>query len=189
MERNQATAHADRVNRLLESLRGATQQITTTLERASEDAAQHCPKQGQWSATQIGYHVALTNEWFAGAFSRTGVTLPFLGESDFDDESWNLDAPPVGVQAPGLLEPPARVTRREAVDKIQSSAERLAPFLAQLTSEDGSAMCVTVPWATISLYQLAEWAGGHALRHLRQMRRALAAFAVSQQKSSRSKAS
>ncbi len=50
MERNRATAHADRMNRLLESFRGATQQITATLERASEDAAQHCPKQGQWSA-------------------------------------------------------------------------------------------------------------------------------------------
>ena len=189
MELNLSTEHSDRVNHLVNCFREATGEITVALVRALEEAAQFCPPGGGWSATQIGYHVGLTNEWFAGAFSRTGVTLPFRGESDFDDHSWNLDAPPMGVEAPGLLQPPLRVTRHEAVERIRSSAKRLSPLLEQLTPEDGSEMCVQVPWATISLYQLAEWAGGHTLRHLGQMRRALAAFSVAQRRNARAKAS
>jgi hypothetical protein len=90
----------------------------------------------------------------------------FRGESDFDDHSWNLDAPPTGVEAPGLLQPPLRVTRHAAVERIRSSAKRLSTLLEQLTPEHGSEMCVQVPWATISLYQLVERAGGHTLRHV-----------------------
>jgi len=43
--------------------------------------------------------------------------------------------------------------------------------------------------ATISLYQLAEWAGGYTLRHLGQMKRALAAFWVPRRRNARAKAS
>jgi len=120
---------------------------------------------------------------------RTGVTLPFRGESDFGDHSWNLDAPTMGVEAPGLLQHPLRVTRYEAVERIRSSAKRLSPLLERLAPEDGSEMCVQVPWAIISLYQLAEWAGGHTLRHLGQMKRALAAFSLAQRRNVRPKSS
>ena len=182
MEPNRAIYHAQRVRRLLECFHTATKEITLTLEQALEAATQYYPRNGGWSATQIGYHAGLTLDWFAGAFGRTGATLPFRGESDFPDEYWNLDAPPMGVQVPAILQPPSRVSRQEAVECIRKSAERLHPFLRDLTAEDGAEMCVTVPWATISLYQLAEWAGGHTLRHLGQMRRALAEYGVSQRK-------
>jgi|SRR5581483_2274017 len=185
MEPSRSLQHCDRVSCLVQCFTEATEELVFTLERCSEESAQYCPRSGGWSATQIGLHVALTNEWFAGAFSRTGVTLPFRGESDFDDESWNLDAPPMGVTAPALLVPPVQVSRRDEIERIRTSAIGLSPLLAQLTPEDGAQMCVQVPWSTISLYQLAEWAGGHSLRHLGQMRRVLAEFAVSQRRKAR----
>lgn len=130
---------------------------------------------GGWTPSGHAAHLALTNDVFFSAAQGgpgcTGPITPFEGESDYSDATWTMDAPPP-VSAPPILIPPPDIGRREAVAQLRESLARLRPAIADLDPALAR-YCVRLPWATISVYQMCEWASGHTIRHLVQVNREL----------------
>ncbi len=134
------------------------------------------PLPGGWSPAQHVCHVGLTNEVFAGVLKGTGPLPSFRGTSDFSEAAWNLDAPPIGVSAPPILVPPGDVTPEQASARLRASVETLRPAIRALDAARAQSECVRLPWAVVSLCQMSEWAAGHTLRHIAQVRREAAAI-------------
>ena len=71
------------------------------------------------------------------------------------------------------LEPPAVVGRDSALERLRASGQRVSKAIASLTPQRGSGYCVSLPFGTLSLFELAEFAARHVLRHVAQVERAL----------------
>jgi hypothetical protein len=166
-----ATSHDERLRANIKAFSDANERVLGRLERLQDDVAHRAPP-GGWSAAQIGWHVAATSDWFADVLSGTGALQAKPGRSDFEDGKFGPAVVPKAI-APGVLVPPAAAKRDDAIGRLRASGVRLRPAIAGLTAERGARDCVTLPWATISLYQVCEWASGHALLHLGQMERVL----------------
>ena len=167
------TAHDERLRTNISAFTDANDRVVGRLEGLPDEVAHRVPP-GGWSAAQIGWHVAATSDWFADVLSGTGALQATPGRSDFDDGKFGPSVVPKAI-APGVLVPPAAAQRHDAIRRLQASAARLRPAIAGLSAERGSRDTVTLPWATISLYQVCEWASGHALLHLAQIERGLEA--------------
>ena len=77
-------------------------------------------------------------------------------------------------KAPAAVVPPPAVRRGDAVAALEASGMKMARAFDALTPERGSRMGVTSAMVgTISVYQIAEWATGHVVRHNRQAKRVL----------------
>jgi hypothetical protein len=126
---------------------------------------------GGWTPAAHVWHVALTND-LMGAVMRGDAPIQAVpGVPDFTDEQWSFASPPVGP-APDVLVPPLDVTASAAVKRLQASAAPLRPVIESLETQR-AVLTVQLPWGCVSVYQLAEWAGGHTLRHLSQIGREL----------------
>jgi hypothetical protein len=152
-------------------IREQTGIMIARLSSLSEEAARRRPSAATWSPAQHGCHVALTTDAFASILLRKGPLEVRRGSSDYPDQSWSLDAPPVGVAAPSILIPPDDPGRDDAVERLRSAAQRMETVLTEIPMEDLDGFVVTLPWGTVSLYQLCEWSGGHTRRHIAQMER------------------
>lgn len=71
---------------------------------------------------------------------------------------------------PPILIPPSAIGCGEAAALLRESGARLRPALAALDPQL-AVHCVRLPWATVSVYQMCEWAAGHTLRHIAQVNR------------------
>jgi DinB family protein len=152
-------------------LREQTSDLITVLHSMPEMVAIRPAHDGVWSAAQIGHHVALTNEAFSTVLLRHGPLPVIRASSDYPDDQWTVDAPPMGVSAPAILVPPADVERDSAMDRIRAAAHRMESAMTSLSADDLADWAVALPWGTVSLYQLCEWGGGHTRRHVAQIRR------------------
>jgi hypothetical protein len=166
------TNHAERVARIGAGFDEAMARLLARVERAG-DAATKPPPDGGWSAAQIAWHVAAVNDAFANIVSAGRGA--FAAPPDFTETDWGQLATemPSGLQAPAYARPPADVDPQDALARLRASGERLSAAIRSLTPERG-AMCVQSGYVgTISIYQVGEWATGHAIRHNRQAKRAV----------------
>ena len=166
--------HAQRVGNAATAFDAATIAFLSFLDRLPDPTRmQRLP--GGWTPAGHAAHLALTNDVFhsvvKGGAGCTGPIAPFEGASDYSDETWTMDAPPPAM-APPILIPPAGIGCGEAAAQLRESAARLRPALATLDPRLGL-YCVRLPWATVSVYQMCEWAAGHTLRHIVQVNREL----------------
>ena len=166
--------HPQRVANAATAFDAATQAFLSFLNGISEQARTQ-PLPGGWTPAGHAAHLALTNDVFhsvvKGGPGCTGPIAPFEGTSDYSDETWNMDAPPPAM-APPILIPPMGLGCEEAATLLRESVARLRPALAMLDPQL-AVHCVRLPWATVSVYQMCEWAAGHTVRHIAQINREL----------------
>jgi hypothetical protein len=166
-----AKTHTTRIADLLSRLSEATSRFTARLERAGERGERTTTG---WSPAQIGAHVALVNNSFASVIDGSApVAAP--PAADFTERDWAeiASAIPPALEAPSRLQPPSGVTTAEAVAMVRESAARLAAAITALTPERGAYCFNNRIVGTVTLYQTAEWAIAHTIRHNQQAKRLL----------------
>jgi len=162
---------ADRAATILARFNSAHNQFIGKLRELPPDAIEHQPPDG-WTAAQVGCHVALANEWTAAVLlGQTPLAQPappgFVERFSPSAVPWNTKTFP--------LDPPQVVSADNAIERLRTSGHHLAKAVASLTQERGSKYCVTLPWGTLSLFELAEFAVAHVARHAAQIDRAVSA--------------
>ena len=169
-------SHQDRTERVRAAYKEARARLDARLRGASDADVHRAPEGGGWSAAQIGWHVAAVTTRFASLVSGDAAGLQPLPQ-DFVERDWSTigNTIPSRLQAPRGTEPPPRVTRDEAVAALEASGLRLARALDLVTPERGGGFGLNSPivGGTINVYQIAEWATAHVIRHNRQAKRAL----------------
>jgi hypothetical protein len=63
------------------------------------------------------------------------------------------------------------VSTEVALDRLRASGHHLSKAIASLSMERGIGHCVTLPFGTLSLFELADFTAAHVLRHISQMDR------------------
>ena len=168
--------HLERMRHIRESFAEANERLVARLRRVEHGAAEHGPDGGGWSAAQIGWHVAAVTTRFANLVSGDAAGVQPL-PPDFVERDWTAigSTIPSKLQAPRGTEPPPRVTRDEAVAALEAAGVRLARALDLVTPERGTGFGLSSPivGGPINVYQLAEWATNHVIRHNRQAKRVL----------------
>jgi hypothetical protein len=160
---------ADRAATILARFTAVHSMLMTKLRDLPPGAAEYRPDKDTWSAAQIGCHVALTNEFFAGVLmGTTPVAQP--APTGFT-EHFNPAVVPSKVKTLPQLEPPSPVSRDAALERLRASGQRISKAIAALTPERGARYCVTLPYGTLSLFELAEFTAAHVGRHLTQVDR------------------
>jgi hypothetical protein len=165
-------SHDERIRSIVSRFRTVQDQLIKEIEAVNEDAASRKGADAGWSPAQIGVHVAITNEWLAGAVSGTQPGAE-PAPADFIEPEWSSIPIPARIKTFPQLEPPADATRSASLERLRSSGEQVVGALESLTPERAR-YCVALPFATISLYQMGEFAGAHVERHLGQLQRTLA---------------
>jgi DinB superfamily len=165
--------HRARVGHLRESFAEANERLVARLRSADDESARRVPDGGGWSAAQIGWHVARVTTSFAGVMSgeRPGAQAAPPG---FVERPWPA-AVADRLEAPAAFQPPAGVTRMEAIAALEASGMRMARALDSVTPERGGGHCISSPivGGAINLYQVGEWATAHVIRHNRQAKQVL----------------
>jgi hypothetical protein len=167
------SAHLARVRHLRESFASANERLVARL-RATPDEAAERHALHEWSAAQIGWHVATVTTRFA-AMIAGDLNGPQPLIDSFRERAWETIAAalPERLQASSAVTPPPAVRRAEAVAALEASATTMVRALDALTAERGR-MGITHPIVgTISVYQIGEWAAAHIARHNRQAKRIL----------------
>jgi len=160
---------ADRVTSILARFQSAQNAIVGKLRELPPESAEHRPAAEAWSAAQIGFHVATTNEWIAGVLNgSTPMAQPapagFAG-------TFNPKSLPARIKTFPTLEPPAVVSAEVALERLRASGHNLSKAIASLSAERGAGHCVTLPFGTLSLFELADFTTAHILRHISQIER------------------
>jgi DinB superfamily len=170
--------HEARVARIREAFAEANRRLLARLRGATEEAAARVPEDGGWSAAQIGWHVATVSSRFAGLISGEVPGAQPLGE-DFHERAWSaiVAGMPARLQAPGAVQPPANVTRVQALSMLEAAADRMHAALDVVTAERGARSGIVngIVGGPVCLYQVAEWATAHIIRHNQQAKRTLGA--------------
>lgn len=162
----------DRSATLLARFTAAQRSLISRLRDLPADAAEHAPGDRAWSAAQVAWHVALTNDWAAEVLlGSTPAARPV--PAGFR-ETFSPHSIPAKATTVTALEPPAAVSRDAALERLRASGQRLSKAIAALSPERGAGYAVTMPFGALSLFELADFAAGHVTRHAGQVDRALA---------------
>ena len=168
-----AQTHQNRIHASVSAFQSASDDLIAALERLDDKAATRVPQDGGWNAAQIGYHVATTNDFLAGVLTGTipsaVPTVPGFAES-----SEVLKRVPAKLETFPQLEPPATVTRADAIAKLRQSTSATVKAIESLAADRAAGYCVQFPVGQLSMYQVADFIGGHVLRHQKQLQRATA---------------
>jgi hypothetical protein len=162
----------DRAAVLFAKFNAINQALVTKLREMPAAAAEHVPGDDQWSAAQVGWHVALTNDWIAGVL--LGSTPAVHPAPAGFKECFDAGALPATVNSLAAFEPPPAVSLDTALGRLRASGQRVSKAIAALTPERGANYCVTLGCGTLSLFEFAEFAASHLGRHVAQVDRALA---------------
>jgi hypothetical protein len=167
--------HETRIQTAVNRFEEATARMVAMLEALSDDAARRAPSEGAWTPAQVGYHVAITNELFAGIFSGA-VPMAKQAPAGFN-ENPDIFSGLSGkrVQTLPPLEPPSSAARADAIAKLRSSERALVSAIKALPPDRAVDQVLEFPFGTINLYQAAEFAGAHVGRHVEQIRRCTSA--------------
>jgi hypothetical protein len=160
----------DRAAAILARFNAAHNYFLSRLRDLPPDVAEIEPNDEAWSAAQIGGHVAMANEWTAGVLlGTTPLAQPtpqgFTETFDPATVPWNTKTFP--------LDPPNIISADHAVERLKASGHHLAKAIASLTEERGGHHCVTLPFGTLSLFELADYAVAHVGRHSEQLGQAV----------------
>ena len=166
-----AQSHQNRIHASVSAFQSASEQLIAALERLNDDVATRAPQAGGWNAAQIGYHVATTNEFLSGMLSGavpTAVPAP----AGFAENPGVFNNIPSKIETFPQLQPPPSVTRAEAIEKLRRSTSSTVQAIESLSAERAGGYCVQFPIGQLSMYQVADFIGGHVVRHQKQLERA-----------------
>jgi hypothetical protein len=169
-----AEPHGDRIARITTGFDRAMERFLERLSRAGA-RGEAAPGEGQWSAAQIAWHVALVNETFAGLIAGS-VKGPAPAAADFVEADWESvrSRVPPKLEASPRVQPPGGVAMAAAIEKLRASAEAVRAALASLTPERGLGYTLkTSIVGEISVYQIGDWATAHVIRHNAQAKHVL----------------
>lgn len=163
---------ADRAATILARFNSAHNDLVWKLRDCAFDSGAQLSRGEGWSAAQIGTHVAMTNEFVAAVL--TGQTPMAQPAPEGFQESFSPDALPAKAQAPAVLQPPAVVGLDAAIERLRASAQSVSKAIAALTPDRGAHYCVSMPFGTLSLFELADFTAAHVSRHAAQVQRSIA---------------
>jgi hypothetical protein len=162
---------ADRAATILARFNSAHNDLMWKLRDCAFDAAEQFPVDEGWSAAQIGCHVAMVNDYMAAVLMGE-KPLAQPAPADFK-ESFDIRSMPPKLKTSSALEPPAVIGIDAALARLRASGHHMSKAIASLTQERGSRYCVTMPFGTLSLFELADFAAAHVSRHVAQVQRAV----------------
>jgi hypothetical protein len=169
-----STPHESRISNAINSLQAATANIVQVLEALTDEAALTPPEGGGWSPAQVGLHVAMTNDLFAGIITGA-VPMSKPAPVGFTEDAEVFSKAPSKIKTPDPLEPPAAgVTRADAIARLHSAQMATEGALKTLSPDRASGQIIELPLGVITLYQAAEYLGPHTTRHIAQIQRCLA---------------
>jgi hypothetical protein len=164
---------ADRAATILARFHAAHHHLVATLRDLGRGETLSAEPAGEgWNAAQIGCHVAMTNEWIADVL--TGVAPAAQPAPEGFCEGFDVRTLPPKLKTSARLEPPDVMGVEAAVERLRASGAHLSKAIASLSEERGLRYCVTLPFGTLSLFELAEFATSHIARHAAQVDRAVA---------------
>jgi hypothetical protein len=163
---------ADRAATILARFHAAHNALVGKLRELTPETAEHRPAADAWSAAQIGFHVATTNEWAACVLDGS-MPMAQPAPAEFQ-ESFNPKGTPSQIKTLPPLEPPSVVSSEVALEKLRASGHHLSKAIASLTAERGARYCVSLPFGTLSLFELADFTAAHVARHVGQIERTIA---------------
>jgi hypothetical protein len=167
-------AHKDRIRNAVNTFEAATDRIVKVLEGLSDDAARRAPGDGGWTPAQVGAHVAIANETFAGILSGA-IPMAQPAPSGFVEDAGVFAAiPPRAKTMPPLDTATQQVSRTDAINRLRAARTATIGAMQGLDAGRAAGNTVTLPFGTISLYQAAELLGPHTDRHIAQIHRCAA---------------
>ena len=164
---------ADRAATILARFNAAHTSLVNRLRDLPAGAAEQRPGPDAWTAAQIGCHVALTNEWIAAVL--TGSTPMAEPAPAGFCEQFNPSGLPERLKTYPPLEPPNPVSREVALERLRTSGQHMSKAIASLAPERGGGYTVTLPFGTLSLFELADFSAAHVSRHCNQLERTVGA--------------
>lgn len=167
-----ADQHGDRIRSAADAFRTAFDAFVATLEAMDDDSASRPSPDGGWSPAQVGWHVAESNRLTAATLSGA---LPGARRSEgFVEDAAVFSRIPEKAETPiPALNPPAGVTREDALTKLRWSVAPTVKAIETLTPDRAANFTVKFPFGIVNLYQLSEFAGVHVGRHKKQLERCL----------------
>jgi uncharacterized damage-inducible protein DinB len=160
---------ADRAATILARFNSAHNDLIWKLRDCAFDAAEQLPGDQGWSAAQIGWHVALVNDYMAAVLTgEKELAQPVPAEFT---ETFDHRAMPPKLKTASSLEPPDVIGIDAALERLRASGHHMSKAIASLTEERGSRYCVKMPFGTLSLFELADFAAAHVRRHVGQVQR------------------
>lgn len=165
--------HAERISQTVAAFEAAMDRFLGRLESLSDAEAERPGVEGGWSPAQIAWHVAATNEGFAGLVdgSRPLARVP---EADFVETPFpDIQARvPDRLEAPEMFTPPDSVSRVDALSRARESRSRFATAYRGL-DETRAHMTIKSILGLLTVYQVGDWAVAHVARHNAQVKRAI----------------
>jgi len=163
--------HDERIAVTVAAFEAAMGRFLVRVEHTPDAVAEAAQPDGGWNVAGIAYHVAVTNEAFAGLVDGS-VPLAREPEPDFEETPFpEITAlVPDKLDAPAKFHPPAGITKAEALTRARASQERLAGALRALPEARGLWTVKSI-LGHLSLYQVGDWAVAHVARHNAQAKR------------------
>jgi hypothetical protein len=165
--------HEERIAATAAAFEAAMARFLARIEGTPDSVAERVPAEGGWSAAGIAWHVAVTNEQFAGLVEGTvpGARPP---EEGFEETPFPeiLSIVPDGLEAPPKLHPPAGVTRGDALARARASLDKMSRAIRAMPESRGL-WTVKSMLGLVTVYQVGEWATAHVARHNAQAKRVI----------------
>ena len=165
--------HDERIAATAEAFDAAMTRFLTRIEGTADDVAERVPAGGGWSAAGIAWHVAVTNEQFAGLIdgSVPGARPP---EPGFEETPFSeiTSIVPDQLEAPEKFHPPAGLSRDEALTRARASRDRMVQAIRALPADRGLWTIKSI-LGKVTIYQVGEWATAHVARHNAQAKRVI----------------
>ncbi len=166
-------SHGNRIHASVTAFQTASEAFIRALEQLNDETATRAPADGGWNAAQIGYHVATTNEFLAGVLTGA-VPMAVPAPEGFAENPDVFKSVPAKIETFPQLQPPATVTKADAVARLRKSMGDTVKAIETLEASRAASHCVTFRIGQLSMYQVADFIGGHVMRHQQQLQRATA---------------
>jgi len=166
-------SHQNRIHACAAAFTTANDAFVSSLQRLSDEAAARTPAGGGWTAAQIAWHVAVTNDLLAGMLTGD-VPSAVPAPPDFKENPAIFSTVPAKIETFPILEPPPSAARASAMMKLKESAAGTVKAIEALQADRACGHVVPLPFGQVSLYQLCEFIGAHVARHQAQLDRAIA---------------
>lgn len=167
-------AFGSRRERLLSEIDEATRRIRARLASVADEDAVAPPAAGGWSGAQVVDHVARFNRLLA-AVVRGGVPAASPPSPAFTATPWSEILATLGgrLEAPRQLQPPAEVTRDQALAALDEAAAAVRTAFTTMSDERARFTMTHPRVGTITLSQVGDWIVAHTIRHNAQLKRIL----------------
>lgn len=169
-----STSDSTRIQASAAAFKAAADAFVAELERLTDETAAVQSKGDGWTPAQIGMHLALSNELFAGVLTGA-VPMAQPAPSAFAEDPHVFSRVPAKITTFPSLEPPAGVKRSEVLERLRLANQQMLQAIEALPADRATSQCVQLPFGLITLHQFAEFTGAHMIRHTVQLQQVIAA--------------